>query len=258
MTEALEALVVCFGLVLVRTTACAVALPLIGQLDAIKIRAAVVLVLSMVLTAALPPDRGTIEPALVPLLVAAFGEAIVGLAIGVCARLVLLAGEVAGQIIGVPMGMEFMQVVDPLSGDSLAVTSRFYLVLTVLVFVILGGHHSVVFGLATSFRVCPLGAGIPSGDVGWYVNTLAGSLLRSGVALAAPVLVATLAVQIGLGIIARAAPRVQVFFIGFALATIVGLLVLIATAPEMIVQLGALTLSLEDWLAVLLIEARSP
>lgn len=255
MSEALEALALHFGLVLVRVSACVVALPLLGQMPNKQVRAAVILVLSLVLTASLPPNTPTPQADLLPMLMALLGEIIMGIAIGTCARLILLAGEFAGQIIGVPMGMGFMQVVDPLSGGQLVVTSRFYLTMTVLVYVVLGGHHAVIYGLATSFRAWPIGAGVPSGDMGWFVANLAGTLLHSGVSLAAPVLVSILAVKVGLGIIARSAPKVQVFFIGFAMAILIGLMVLITTAPETIAIMSSLTLSLYDWLPMLFEEA---
>lgn len=254
MNEALEGLTLQFGMVLLRVSACVLALPLLGQMPNRQIKAATIFTLTLVLTTALPPTTPIPEAALLPLLMASLGEVLIGIGIGTCARLVLLAGEFAGQIIGVPMGMGFMQVVDPLSGGQLVVTSRFYLTLTVMVYVALGGHHAVIYGLASSFRAWPLGAGIPSGDMGWFVAHLAGSLLHAGVSLAAPVLVSILAVKVGLGIIARSAPKVQVFFIGFAMAILVGLVVLITTAPETIALLSSLTYSLNDWIPRLLEE----
>lgn len=256
MNEVLEPLVLRFGLVTVRVVACIAALPVLGQLGSKKVKAAFVIVISMVLTASLPQSMESPPAELLPLFFAALGEMMMGLAIGTCARLIFLAGEFAGQIIGVPMGMGFMQVVDPLTGGQLVVTSRIYLTLTVLVFTIVGGHHSVILGLAASYQAWPLGQGIPSGDIGLYVNRLAGSILRSGTSLAAPVLVSILAIKVGLGIISRSAPRVQVFFIGFAFATLIGLLVLITTMPEIVALITGMTFDLNDWLAVLFEEAR--
>ncbi len=257
MNEALDPLVLRFGLVLVRVTACIVALPVLGQMPNRQVRATVIFVLALVLTASLPSGTTTPAAELLPLLLALIGEVVIGLAMGTCARLIMMAGEVAGQLIGIPMGMGFMQVVDPLSGGQLVVTSRLYVTLTVLVFVAVGGHQAAIYGLAMSFRAWPLGAGIPSGNVGWYVANLAGSIFRSAVALSAPVLVSILAVKVGLGIVARAAPKVQVFFIGFALAIVVGILVLITTAPQTISLLSGLVYSLDDWIPQLLEQARS-
>ena len=82
-------------------------------------------------------------------------------------------------------------------------------------------------------------------------------MLRAGISLAAPVLVSILAVKVGLGIISRSAPRVQVFFVGFALAILVGILVLMTTTPEIIAHLSLLTLSLSDWYPQLFDAARA-
>lgn len=251
MSAVMALLTMRFGLILVRVSTCITAMPLFGNLPNLRIKAALIALLSFVLTSASPGDDPIpAEP--LAFVVAAFGEAVIGLSIGVCARLVLVAGELAGQAIGVPMGIGFMQVVDPMSGDQLVVTSRFYLAMTIMVFLVLGGHHVVIQGLATSLRTWPPGAGIPSGDLGLVAANLAGAVLHAGVSLAAPVLISLLAVKVGLGLIARSAPKVQVFFIGFAVAIIVGLVVLIVTAPELVGQLAELTMSMGDWIASLL------
>jgi len=255
VNEALEPLALRFGLVTIRVVACVAALPVLGPMANQRVKATFVVILSMVLTAALPRTMASPPMELLPLMLGALGEVMMGLAIGTCARLIMLAGEFAGELIGVPMGMGFMQVVDPLTGGQLVVTSRIFLTLTVLVFTLVGGHHSVIMGLATSFQAWPLGQGIPSGDIGWYINHLAGSILRSGVSLAAPVIVSILAIKVGLGIIARAAPRVQVFFIGFAIATLVGVTVLITTAPEIVGLMASLTFDLNGWISQVFEEA---
>jgi flagellar biosynthesis protein FliR len=251
VNEVLELLALRFGLVTIRVVACIAALPVLGPMANQRVKATFVVILSMVLTAALPQTMAPPPMELLPLMIGALGEVMMGLAIGTCARLIMLAGEFAGELIGVPMGMGFMQVVDPLTGGQLVVTSRIFLTLSVLVFTLVGGHHSVIMGLASSFHAWPLGRGIPSGDMGWYVNHLAGSILRAGISLAAPVVVSILAIKVGLGIIARAAPRVQVFFIGFAFATLVGVAVLITTMPEIIALIATLTFDLNGWLAQL-------
>jgi len=248
MSAVLGLLTVRFGLILVRVSACVIALPLLGQLPHARLQAALVAMLTFVLTA-VSRDPIDVPFEILPFAVAAVGEVMIGLSIGICARLLLLAGEFAGQIIGVPMGIGFMQVVDPLSGNQLVVTSRLYLAITIMVFLVLGGHHIVIQGLAASLHAWPPGSGIPSGQMGWYVTDLAGSVLHAGVSLAAPVLVSILAVKVGLGLMARSAPKVQVFFIGFALAILVGLAVLITTMPQLVSQLSGLTYSVRDWIS---------
>lgn len=251
MSAVLGLMTMRFGLILVRVSACIMALPLLGNLPSVRLKAALIAILAIVLTSVHQGEL-PIQPEPLPFAIAALGEAVIGLSIGVCARLVLVAGEFAGQAIGVPMGIGFMQVVDPLSGNQLVVTSRFYLAMTIMVFVILGGHHIVIQGLAASLHAWPPGTGIPSGDMGWFAADLAGTVLHAGVSLAAPVLLSLLAVKVGLGLIARSAPKVQVFFIGFAVAILVGLVVLITTVPEMVAQLSGLTFSMRDWIAGLL------
>lgn len=241
-----------FAMVLTRVGACVVALPVIGGLPANQVRAALIALLSLVLAAADPPAADQPPEALLALAMAALGEVIVGLGIGLTARLLLLAGEFAGQLLGISMGLSFMQVVDPMSEGTTEVVSRFYLTLTMLLFFLLGGHHSAIYGLASSFRAWPIGQGLPSSDLGLFMPHLAGAMLVSGLSLAAPVVIALLAINVGLGIVARAAPRIQVFFIGFALAALVGLLVLITTLPSTVAQLCDLTASLERWLPLVI------
>jgi flagellar biosynthesis protein FliR len=245
-----------FGMVLTRVAACVVALPVIGGLPATQVRTVLIALLALVLTAADPPGVAHPPEALLSLAMAGLGEVIVGLGIGFTARLLLLAGEFAGQLLSISMGLSFMQVVDPMSEGTTEVMSKLYMALTVLVFFILGGHHAAIYGLSASFRAWPLGQGLPPGDVGLLMPHLAGMMFVSGLSLAAPVLLAVLAINVGLGIVARAAPRIQVFFLGFALAALVGLLVLITTLPSTVSQLCDLTGSLDRWLPLVLEQLR--
>jgi flagellar biosynthetic protein FliR len=256
MTENWEPWLLRFGLILIRVSLCVVAMPLLGRISTVSVRAFFIGALALMLTFVLPATEVRPLGHIVPFAFAALGEAVLGLAIGFCARLIMVAGEFAGQVIGVPMGVGFMQVVDPLTGNQLVITSRVYTAMTVLVFIVIGGHHAIIYGLAASFQAWPAGQGLPGREVGWFVGHLSALMLRSGVSLAAPVLVSILAVKIGLGIISRSAPRVQVFFIGFALAIMVGVLVLMTTTPEMVRHISMLTLSLSDWLPQLFDAAR--
>ena len=161
---------------------------------------------------------------------AALGEALVGAAIGLSARLCLAAAEAAGEIVGGSIGLGFAQIADPSTGQEAAVTARILELLAVLVFFATSGHHAVIAALGQSLEVAPPGAAW-TGALSSRALTLGSDLVASGLRIASPVMGTMLIVQLGVAITSRAAPRLQVFSISFAIAASVGLLTLVVAMP---------------------------
>lgn len=163
---------------------------------------------------------------------AAIGEALVGAAIGLTARLCLAATEAAGEVVSGSMGLGFAQTVDPTSGQETAVVAKALMQLAVLAFFALGGHHAIILGLSRSLDAAPPGAGW-SDPIARSAVDMAGDLVAVGLGIASPVMGTMLVVQLGVALVSRAAPRLQVFSISFAVAASAGLLTLFVAIPAM-------------------------
>ncbi len=155
------------------------------------------------------------------------GELVVGIMLGLTLQFFFEAAQLAGHICGVQAGFALATLFDPQSqADSPALAILFQLV-ALLCLLQLNVHHWVLRGLGASFRY------LPPGGLQWHEGALhslvhaAGAIWLAGVQLAAPVIAATLALDIGLGFLARAAPQMPVLYLGISLKGVLGLSVLV-------------------------------
>lgn len=173
-----------------------------------------------------------------PLGAAALGEALVGAVIGLTVRVTLAAAEVAGNVVSLSMGQGFAGTVDPAFGEQMLPVGRLLGALAILLFFALSGHHAMLSALAFSLGHAPVGEALGRVVHGGLVGTGA-DLVAQGLRIASPIVGAMFIVQLGMGLVARSAPRVQVFALTFAITSAVGGLVLFAAAPTVAAALAA-------------------
>lgn len=213
--EAPAALIVAFVLGIVRASAWLVLLPPFST-RAIPVPVKVGLAAALALPAA--PRLAAAPPSLdVPSLVGAIVLQVgVGLALGFITMLALAAVQAAGDLIDMFAGFTIAQAFDPLSGTQTSVFGRFYQLLTVTLLFAINGHILLFRGFMTSFdavglRLPPLGR---LAEVN--VDGL-GTFMLAAVEIAAPLLAALFLAEVGLGLLSRAAPQMNVFVLGFPL-----------------------------------------
>ncbi len=187
--------------------------------------------LGLLLAATIPatrvpvPENGTVFAALV------VKELAVGLFLGWGVALAFAAVQVAAQVAELSLGLSVGQLVDPVHGTESTVLAQLWTILATALYLSTNAHHLALHLLATSFQRLPLDRFLPAGPVsGWAVELSAASFL-SGIQLAAPFLVASLAVEVGLALAARAAPQVNVFLVALPLKVGVALVLLGAFLP---------------------------
>lgn len=161
-------------------------------------------------------------------------ELAMGLATGTLARFVLARVAVAGQLVGLSLGLGFASQFDPDAGESASSLRMLFTTIAGLVFLASGGLEAIVRSTAAS----------PS-HVG-SVALLGPELLRQGasafghgLALAGPVVLAALVANVGLAVMNRAAPAINVFSISLSAVLIVGGVVLLATAGPTLASVSA-------------------
>lgn len=163
-------------------------------------------------------------------------QLIIGLAIGFSMRLVFSAVDLAGQLIGMSMGLGFATFYDHQSQGQSAAINQFLMLLTMLIFLSLDGHLMIVSAIAESFVTMPIDSGsIGSAGINPMKIALWGeSIFSVGLLLALPAVTALLITNMALGILTRAAPQLNLFAIGFPLTLTVGFLVLALALPGML------------------------
>ncbi|HLL28396.1 MAG TPA: flagellar biosynthetic protein FliR [Xanthobacteraceae bacterium] len=149
-------------------------------------------------------------------------EMMVGVVLGLTARVALSALQIAGATIAQQLGLGFVTSFDPTQGQQGVLVGNFLAMLGVTLIFATDMHHIVIAALDDSYRLFQPGASLPSGDVAELMLTTVGGAFRVGVQIAAPFLVFGLLFNVGLGILARLMPQLQVFFLGLPVSIMIG------------------------------------
>lgn len=157
-------------------------------------------------------------------------EAFIGFVIGFLLALVFHVVEAAGRFIDLARGASMAQVFAPHVGSQVSLFGQIYLQVTILIFLMVGGHYHFLRGLARSFDLIPIDE-MPVFAAGGellanHVITTTSKLFGIALQLAAPAAVATFVTDVFLGIANKVAPQVQVFFLGMPLKAMVGILMI--------------------------------
>ncbi len=155
----------------------------------------------------------------------------IGLAIGFVVRLVFAAFELAGEVVGFQMGLNFAAFFDPSLNGQVSAVARFFGYMASLLFVVLNGHLMVLMAVTRSFEVFPVTPNFLEAVRSMQLHTLGGELFASALWIALPMLALLLFTNLALGIISRVAPQMNVYAVGFPITLAVGLVGMTATLP---------------------------
>jgi len=150
-------------------------------------------------------------------------EALIGILLGLAVQFVFEAAELAGQVMGTQVGYGLVNILDPNTQVDTPVLSVFMQTVAMLIFLQLGVHRWLVRALAASFSYLPAGTALATGAMTQQLLHAAGGIWLAGVQLAAPVLLATLMVDLVLGFLGKASPQLPVLFLGLSVKSMVGL-----------------------------------
>jgi flagellar biosynthesis protein FliR len=222
----LPALAATFMLVFARIGAMVMLLPGLGETNIpVRIKLAIALLLTLII---LPLHRAAYHvdmDTLAPLLVLMIHEILIGVVLGATARVTLGALQVAGSVIAQQMGLGFVTAVDPTQGQQGLLIGNFLTLLGLALLFATDSHHLVIAALDESYAVFSPGEMMPSGDVAALATRAFASAFRIGMQLSAPFLVFGLVFNIGLGVLARLMPQMQVYFVAVPLAILAGFLI---------------------------------
>jgi flagellar biosynthetic protein FliR len=244
-----------FLLVFVRMSAMLVIAPVLGHMSIpVAHRAGLGLLLAVVLAPLIGP-AATPARDMVALLLAIAGEVVIGLAIGFVALMLVAAIEGAGELVGAQMGLSLASVFDPSTGSHPSIIAQMHRLLAMLLLLALNGHHLVIQAVAASFRRVRPGAVVIGPELPAGIVSLGGTLMRSGLEIAAPLVGLLLVVNIALAFLARVAPQTNVFLLGVPVTIGLGLVVLAETLPPFARHVAVLLARTGSDLELLLIGA---
>jgi flagellar biosynthesis protein FliR len=165
-------------------------------------------------------------PAIVHLL---FIELIIGGMIGISARLALSALQTAGVIVANQLAMSYAQTIDPTqAGQQNAVFANFMSMLGIMLIFAMDLHHVALAAIFDSYKIFATGQMPPASDASTMVLDIIANAFKVGVQISAPFLVFGLVFNVGLGILARMMPALQVFNLAMPATMMLGTLIFIA------------------------------
>ncbi|MFM9912915.1 MAG: flagellar biosynthetic protein FliR [Methylophilaceae bacterium] len=157
-------------------------------------------------------------------------QLLIGFAMGLAIRILFMAFEMAGHIMGLQMGLGFATFFDPQNATQVPLIGQLMTIMAMLFFLALNGHLLVINALVSSFETIPIGANMAT----WSFRALVlsgANIFTWGMQLAMPVLGSVLLANTALGVLTRASPQLNIFSVGLPLTLIVGLVILWISIP---------------------------
>lgn len=188
------------------------------------------LFVTLAIIPALPPMPAVAAGSWIGLAVIA-QQTLIGVMLGLSLRITFAAVDMAGQLIGLQMGLSFAVFYDPLNASQSPVVSELFGLLAMLIFLALNGHLLMLSLLAQSFTVLPVAlTPLASGS---YSTLLAWSatMFTAGVLLSLPLIAALLIANIAMGVLSRVAPQLNLFAVGFPVTIVAGFVVILISLP---------------------------
>ncbi|NND49340.1 MAG: flagellar type III secretion system protein FliR [Rhizobiales bacterium] len=218
-----------FMLIVVRIAAMLMVMPALGESSIpSRIRISLALALALILYPAVA--SGISPPTGLAGLVGGVGfEIAIGIFIGGIARLLLSAAQVAGAVIAYQMGLAFAQSVDPAQGVQSALLSSFLSVVAVTLIFALDLHHLLIAALVDSYTIFKPGGDLPTSEFATLAVDVVARSFTVATQLAAPFLVFGIVFYVGLGILSRLMPQVQIFFVAMPANIFLGLIIMMLT-----------------------------
>jgi flagellar biosynthetic protein FliR len=166
-------------------------------------------------------------------------EMIVGTLAGFASVLTFSALTIAGHMMSQASGFNAGQMLNPAFEESGSSMDQIFLTTSFLFFLVINGHHDFLRGLQQTFTLLPPNSPLPALQVETLLRMTA-SLILAGVQLSLPVVGSLLLADLTLGVIARVAPQVHVFFLGVPLKIGLGLLVMALSTGYLLPRLVSL------------------
>ena len=203
-----------------------------------RIRLLVALGISLALFGMLAPQVPATDGN-VGLAALAVGELLTGLALGAIVRIMFLAITIAGSIISLQTGLTSAVMPDAALGGQLPVMAKLVSVAAAVVCFALGIHHLWIAAMVNSYLVFPVGDLPPAADFAQLAIATTTRAMELGFSLAAPLVVYGIVFNVALGLSARLAPTIQVFFIAQPLNILLGLALFAATLGAVLTGFAA-------------------
>jgi flagellar biosynthetic protein FliR len=178
------------------------------------------------------PRPAGIDPLSAATLVLVAQQVAIGVAIGFVLQLAFNALVFGGQVVAYSMGLGFAHLMDPQNGVQVPTVSQFYLIFATIAFLAVDGHLRLLALVVESFAALPVAADGVTRAALWDLALWGSRLFADGLLMGLPVVAALLLVNIGMGMVSRAAPQLNIFAVGFPVTLGVGFVLMWVSLPQ--------------------------
>ena len=222
-------------LIFVRLGAAVMLLPGFGEAYiSPRIRLLIALTLTVVVQPVLPPVLPALPASPTALLLLILGEAFIGLFLGSVARLLMAALSIGGMMIATVTGLANALTNDPTAAQQGSIAGSFLTMLALMVIILLDLHHMLLRGVIESYQIFVPGQPILVGDISQMITRVVSKAFLLGFQIASPFIAVALIFNLGLGLLSRLMPQMQVFFIAIPLQIVIGMGILLIALPALI------------------------
>jgi flagellar biosynthesis protein FliR len=215
-----------FFLALTRILSALMTVPVLGsQTIPAQVRISFGIVLTIIIVPWQPLPAGAETIGMLGFAVAILKELIIGTLVGYAASLTFGAMQIVGEVMGMGSGFGSSRIFNPAMSETGSAFNQLFTILSMIIFMVIDGHHLVILALGKTFDMLPVNGSLPVGSIE-VLARMTSQLILSGIQIALPVMAALTITDIGLGLIARVAPRIQIYFLGLPLKVGVSLFAL--------------------------------
>ena len=187
------------------------------------VKAAMSMILAILLTPVVHVSAELFPGSAAGMLLMAASEIFIAMTLSLCLRMVFAGLEIAGQMVGIQMGLSVANVMDPQSGTQSVIVAQFAYMIAILLFLVSGGHHAILRVLLESFQILPPGQLILSKSLYNIIMAMGHEMFILSIKLMAPVMGILLLSQVALGILAKLVPQINMLIVSFNLNVALGL-----------------------------------
>ena len=221
-----------FILIFVRMASMLFTIPFFGAKNVPKVfKIGLALFTSIILINIVRVDTSVMAGNILSLAAAIGGEFLIGFTIGLMARLIFTAVEMAGEIMGFQMGFSIVNVIDPQTSSQVPIIGQFQTILATLIFLSIHAHHFFLAAAAESFSIVqPLHFSLTGALMNGIVGAV-GEMFVLAIRIGAPVIVALLVTNMVMAVISKTIPQMNILIVGFPLTISGGILIMALSLP---------------------------
>ena len=239
-------------LVLLRVSALIILMPVFGhRLVPAQVKTGLIALIAILIYPLVSATLPQVPSSPMALMLIATQEILIAAMLAMAAQLIFSAAQFAGQVMGYQMGLAIANVFDPATSAQISIIGQFAQVLAMLIWISVGAHNAFLFALSDSFHLLPIGQPLDFSGFA-ALNDLAAAMFSLALRLVAPMLLLLFFLYVALGLLSRAVPQIQVFFVSFPLTVGIGFLAFALALPSIVSLMRDSFIGLSDQLPFLL------